>query len=251
MLNKLTVTLNSGYKYILDLSLANNKYGFNKEKVVSGCINKAVIFANKEYKDIIKMALKIIFTDAINEVLYKCKTPLYPNLWWAGLSMIEYELKNKDTINRYTVAMKQKINLTYPCISPADNNFWINSGISDYNFEDGKQIEWWFSYLGVKAPYMGKFKESIKIYDNFSIGLNHKTTHIKFKELIDDNEQQTLIFTDDVTLLSNDYLRPDCYFKTFDTTDNSKNYPLHVLTDRELKSAHNIEKMFRAGEFNL
>ncbi|MBN3495751.1 AAA family ATPase [Vibrio neptunius] len=57
---------------------------------------------------------------------------------------------------------------------------------------------------------------------------------------------QSIITTHNSTLLSNHVLRPDCYY----ILDQNALKPLHELTDRELRKAHNLEKMYRAGAFN-
>jgi AAA15 family ATPase/GTPase len=57
---------------------------------------------------------------------------------------------------------------------------------------------------------------------------------------------QSIITTHNSTLLSNHVLRPDCYY----ILDQSALKPLHELTDRELRKAHNLEKMYRAGAFD-
>lgn len=56
---------------------------------------------------------------------------------------------------------------------------------------------------------------------------------------------QVLLTTHNTTLISNDILRPDCYFivKKNSITNFSS------LTDKELRQAHNIEKMYRANAF--
>lgn len=46
-------------------------------------------------------------------------------------------------------------------------------------------------------------------------------------------------------LMSNDLLRPDCYF----ILDKNKILPLSKCTERELREAHNIEKIYKAGAF--
>ena len=56
---------------------------------------------------------------------------------------------------------------------------------------------------------------------------------------------QIFTTTHNTDLMSNDLLRPDCYFILSD--DGIK--PLHELTDKELRQAHNLEKMYKAGAF--
>lgn len=46
-------------------------------------------------------------------------------------------------------------------------------------------------------------------------------------------------------LMTNDLLRPDCYF----ILDKNKILPLFKCTEKELREAHNIEKIYKAGAF--
>jgi AAA15 family ATPase/GTPase len=58
---------------------------------------------------------------------------------------------------------------------------------------------------------------------------------------------QIIMTTHDTTIMSNDLLRPDCYF--FMYKDRIKS--LAEATDKELRQAHNLEKMYRAGVFDV
>lgn len=58
-------------------------------------------------------------------------------------------------------------------------------------------------------------------------------------------DTQVIFTTQNTDLLSNDILRPDCYF----WLDNSTITPLCDLTDTEIRKAHNLQKMFKAGDF--
>lgn len=64
--------------------------------------------------------------------------------------------------------------------------------------------------------------------------------------MINKLDVQTILTTHNTVILSNDILRPDCYFEIY----NNKILPFSQKTQRELRRAHNLEKMFRAGEFN-
>ena len=57
---------------------------------------------------------------------------------------------------------------------------------------------------------------------------------------------QCVLTTHNTGIMSNDLLRPDCYFEI----DSGKIAPLYQLSDRELRKAHNLEKMYRAGAFD-
>ncbi len=56
---------------------------------------------------------------------------------------------------------------------------------------------------------------------------------------------QSILTTHNTSIMSNDLLRPDCYF-IMSATDIR---PAYAFTDKELRKAHNIEKMYRAGVF--
>ncbi len=47
--------------------------------------------------------------------------------------------------------------------------------------------------------------------------------------------------------MSNDLLRPDCYF----SMNKERVVSFANLTTKELRLAHNIEKMYKAGKFDV
>ena len=57
---------------------------------------------------------------------------------------------------------------------------------------------------------------------------------------------QAILTTHDITIMTNDLLRPDCYF----VLSEGKIKSLPDLTEKELRQVHNLEKMYRAGAFN-
>lgn len=57
---------------------------------------------------------------------------------------------------------------------------------------------------------------------------------------------QIFTTTHNTDLMSNDILRPDCYF----VLNNNKIKALSELTEKELRQAHNLQKMYKAGAFN-
>lgn len=58
---------------------------------------------------------------------------------------------------------------------------------------------------------------------------------------------QILFTTHNTDLLSNDLLRPDCFF----WMHGNHITPLCDLTSKEIRKAHNLQKMFKAGAFNV
>lgn len=59
-------------------------------------------------------------------------------------------------------------------------------------------------------------------------------------------DTQVFLTSHNTDLLSNDLLRPDAYFLIQDNVIST----LDRLTEKELRSAHNLQKMFKAGAFN-
>ena len=57
---------------------------------------------------------------------------------------------------------------------------------------------------------------------------------------------QAILTTHNTGIMSNELLRPDCYFVM--SSEGIK--PIYKFTDKELRVAHNIEKMYRAGTFS-
>lgn len=57
---------------------------------------------------------------------------------------------------------------------------------------------------------------------------------------------QVFVTTHNTDLLSNDLLRPDCYFEIV----NNKIYAFNEMTDKDIRKAHNMQKMYKAGAFN-
>ncbi len=67
---------------------------------------------------------------------------------------------------------------------------------------------------------------------------------IKFLEKIE--HCQTITTTHNTSLLSNRIMRPDCFF----ILTNEKITSIVNSTDRELREGHNLEKLYKSGEFD-
>ncbi|MGF6905796.1 AAA family ATPase [Fusobacterium sp. PH5-44] len=75
----------------------------------------------------------------------------------------------------------------------------------------------------------------------------HPNLSKKIIEILKKYEKfQTFLTTHSPYLMNNELLRPDCYFILKD----NKLISLSESTDKELREAHNIEKMYRAGAFD-
>ncbi len=86
---------------------------------------------------------------------------------------------------------------------------------------------------------------SFLFIDEFDAFYHHalsKTLVEKLKEL---ENTQVVLTTHNTSIISNELLRPDCYFLMYQDKITS----LAKSTTKDLREAHNIEKMYRAGFF--
>lgn len=88
-------------------------------------------------------------------------------------------------------------------------------------------------------------KVSLLFIDEFDASYHFKLSRSIIKRLKQINSQ-VILTTHNTALLDNDLIRPDCGF----IIDGQQIKSLNQLTDKELREAHNIEKLYRAGAFN-
>jgi AAA15 family ATPase/GTPase len=81
--------------------------------------------------------------------------------------------------------------------------------------------------------------------DEFDAFYHHKLSKLVV-ETLKETEVQTIFTTHNTSIMTNDLLRPDCYF----IMDKNKITPIYRFTEKELRRAHNIEKMYKAGVFS-
>ncbi|CCX68134.1 sMC domain-containing protein [Prevotella sp. CAG:255] len=66
-------------------------------------------------------------------------------------------------------------------------------------------------------------------------------------KLLFKGKHQAFVTTHDTFLLTNDLLRPDCFF----ILKNNEINAICDLTDKELRFGHNLEKLYRGGTFGV
>lgn len=86
---------------------------------------------------------------------------------------------------------------------------------------------------------------SFMFIDEFDAFYNHDLSVLIIEKLRDISGTQIVLTTHNTSNISNDLLRPDCYF----LMHPNKIQSLSQSTPQELRKAHNIEKMYRAGAF--
>lgn len=87
---------------------------------------------------------------------------------------------------------------------------------------------------------------SFVFIDEFDAFYHHELSYKICKCLFEGNSQ-LFVTTHDTFLLSNDLLRPDCFF----ILQDNKIKAICDLTDKELRFGHNLEKLYRGGTFSL
>lgn len=94
--------------------------------------------------------------------------------------------------------------------------------------------------------YLKMSKASLVFIDEFDAFYHFELARSIVEMLRDLKGVQVFLTTHNTDLLSNDLLRPDVYF----LIQSGAICSLDKLTDKELRAAHNLQKMFKAGSFN-
>lgn len=94
--------------------------------------------------------------------------------------------------------------------------------------------------------YMQVEKVSFVYIDEFDAFYHTDLASAVIKRVIELEDTQAIITSHNTDLLSNGLLRPDCIFKLKDNQIR----PFSDLTDKVLREAHNLQKMYKAGAFN-
>jgi AAA15 family ATPase/GTPase len=87
---------------------------------------------------------------------------------------------------------------------------------------------------------------SLLFIDEFDASYHHELAALIVQQLKRIGTQ-VILTTHDTSLMTNDLMRPDCCF----LMENNKITPFSSLTAKDLRFAHNIEKMYKAGAFNV
>ena len=101
--------------------------------------------------------------------------------------------------------------------------------------------------LSLVGLYFSKLLNPTFIYiDEFDANFHFGISKVMLEKLKENTDCQTIITTHNTDLMSNKYMRPDCYLLM------SKNGILNLAdaTKRELRQGHNLENLYQAGEFN-
>ncbi|WP_392448105.1 ATP/GTP-binding protein [Capnocytophaga canis] len=89
-------------------------------------------------------------------------------------------------------------------------------------------------------------KVSFVFIDEFDAFYHHELSELVVEELKKTGVQFVLT-THNTSVMSNDLLRPDCYF----IMNKERIASLPYLTDKELREGHNLEKIYKANGFTI
>jgi len=94
--------------------------------------------------------------------------------------------------------------------------------------------------------YMQKEDFSFIFIDEFDAFYHTDLAIAVIRRLMMEENIQVVFTSHNTDIISNELLRPDCYF----LLDDNKLKPFCDLTDKSLREAHNLQKMYKAGAFN-
>lgn len=94
--------------------------------------------------------------------------------------------------------------------------------------------------------YLQMEKTSFVYIDEFDAFYHFELAQALVELLKELPNTQVILSTHNTDLISNDILRPDAYFEI----DNNTIKSFDRKTEKELRKAHNIQKMYKAGAFN-
>lgn len=103
--------------------------------------------------------------------------------------------------------------------------------------------------LGLFYFWLQRIRESGRItlacIDEFDAYYHHELS-MNIVKVLKSVGCQTILTTHNTSIMTNDLLRPDCYF----VMDNQEIVNLVGATDKEIRQAHNLEKIYKSGGFS-
>lgn len=163
-----------------------------------------------------------------------------------GSNIEEYIIKNNLTED-FSAYLKETSGQDYEFIAPSqgENVLYCKMGevkIPFFLVASTGTINLELQYYWLKEMVNASFV----FIDEFDAFYHHELSYTICKHLFA-GENQVFVTTHDTFLLTNDLLRPDCFFILKDNKINA----LCDLTDKELRFGHNLEKLYRGGTFGV
>ena len=163
-----------------------------------------------------------------------------------GSNIEEYIIKN-NLADDFAAYLKEVSDQEFEFASNAQNDntlYCIIGGI--------KMPFQWVASTGTKNLELQYYwlKEmsnaSFVFIDEFDAFYHHELSY-KISKRLFEGKNQVFVTTHGTFLLSNDLLRPDCFF----ILRNNDIQAICDMTDKELRFGHNLEKLYRGGTFGL
>lgn len=101
--------------------------------------------------------------------------------------------------------------------------------------------------LRLFSRYVLSPQKSLCFFDEFDAYCHFEMAEELMRFFGESTDCQTICSTHNTSLVKNDVMRPDCVFLL---SDDKTLASLSDRTSRELRQGHNIEKLYRNGEFN-
>lgn len=95
--------------------------------------------------------------------------------------------------------------------------------------------------------YLLRNKPTLVFMDEFDAFYHYELSEKMVEMLEKEFDCQVILTSHNTDLLSNSIMRPDCFM----ILSNGKLTPICEATTRELRQGHNLEKLYKNGEFNV
>ena len=159
------------------------------------------------------------------------------------------ENNNFEKLQQFFLEAEFTDKLTYKKNSLGEYNLFIQYDDKCLDFNDAasngmKALLLIYYYLENKLNQ--DKRPSFVCIDNFDAFFSFELSYFIVNQLKDCNTQ-ALLTTYNTCNLSNDLLRPDCYF----LCSKTKIVNANNATDKELRRGHNLEKLYRGGAFSF
>ena len=94
--------------------------------------------------------------------------------------------------------------------------------------------------------YLQRENISFIFIDEFDAFYHTDLSVAVIRKLMEEKNTQVVFTSHNTDIITNELLRPDCYF----ILDDNRIQPFCSLTDKALREAHNLQKMYKAGAFH-
>ena len=228
-------------------SLLFDEIKTNKISIIKFIIRNSILVKN----DINDVFLK--FIDFVEHMLYfrSLQDTSFIGFKSETDSIFNHIIKN-DLLHDFENFLK-KFNIQYKLVATEDPES-EKKNIS-VKFKEKTKTFWEVASTGTRSLTLFYYwysqiktqnNPSFIFIDEFDAFYHFKIAEEITKMLISLAQHQFILTTHNTGQLSNEIARPDCNF----IMDKMNMNPLHLLCEKELRSAHNIEKIYRAGGFN-